>query len=313
MITFSIIVPIYNSDKYLTRCLNSIREQQYKRIEVIMVDDGSTDNSPVIAQQFQKKDSRFHYYRQNNSGPASARNLGIRVCTGEYICFIDSDDVLLPHYFNKISQRLKTDALDVLEINAFYQNENSNNLRKYLHFSYRNKVSDGVEYLSHFLDENHYFNVVPWTKVLNRKFVLTHHLFFENVYAEDELWARTVFIYASRVMFLDECLYLQYRRLSSQSKKKCDESNVKDQKATYYKLAQLYKTHVKRKNQLNILLDELSHNFVAVSVLNPNVRISSKDKIFAISNAKSFVNIANALIFCISPKLRRSIKGVVVK
>ena len=103
MITFSIIVPIYNSGNYLKRCLKSIREQQYKRIEVIMVDDGSTDNSAAIAKQFQKKDLRFHYYWQNNSGPASARNLGISVSTGDYICFADSDDVLLPHYFDRIS------------------------------------------------------------------------------------------------------------------------------------------------------------------------------------------------------------------
>ena len=174
-------------------------------------------------------------------------------------------------------------------------------------------MSNGVEYLTHFLDENQYFDVVPWTKVLNRKFVLMHNLFFENIYAEDELWARTVFIYASKAMFLDECLYLQYRRQVSQSKKKYYESHIKDQKETYYKLAHLYKMNVQRKEHLNVLLDELSHNFVAVSVLNPNVKISKRDKLFAITNAKSFVNIANALIFCISPKLRRVIKGVIVK
>lgn len=88
----SIIVPIYKTEKYLKKCLDSILNQTYDNLDIILVDDGSPDNSGKIADDYKKQDSRIKVIHQPNSGQSSARNHGLTVATGDYICFIDSDD-----------------------------------------------------------------------------------------------------------------------------------------------------------------------------------------------------------------------------
>jgi len=88
----SIIVPVYNTEKYIEKCLKSLLNQTLKDIEIIVIDDGSTDNSKNIIKNFTEKDSRFKYWYKENGGQATARNLGISKASGEYIAFIDSDD-----------------------------------------------------------------------------------------------------------------------------------------------------------------------------------------------------------------------------
>lgn len=88
----SIIVPVYNAEKYLKTCLESIQKQSFKNFEVIIIDDGSTDRSSVICKQFEKKDARFHVWRQANGGVGKARKVGLEKARGKYIFWIDADD-----------------------------------------------------------------------------------------------------------------------------------------------------------------------------------------------------------------------------
>lgn len=88
----SVIIPVYNTESYVRVCLESLVEQTYTNFEVLMIDDGSTDNSGEICQEYTERDSRFHYYRKENGGVSSARNLGIEYSRGNYLTFVDSDD-----------------------------------------------------------------------------------------------------------------------------------------------------------------------------------------------------------------------------
>ena len=90
----SVIVPVYNSEKFLQAALESIREQSYSNIEVLMIDDGSTDSSPQICDNFAREDERFRVIHQENKGPSAARNRGIDASKGEYLTFVDNDDLL---------------------------------------------------------------------------------------------------------------------------------------------------------------------------------------------------------------------------
>ena len=94
----SIIVPIYNTEKYLISCFDSILNQTYQNLEIILIDDGSTDNSGKIADDYSKKDSRIKVIHQKNAGQSAARNKGLEKATGEYISFIDSDDKIDPNF-----------------------------------------------------------------------------------------------------------------------------------------------------------------------------------------------------------------------
>lgn len=108
----SIIVPIYNVEKYLTRCLDSIVEQTYRNLEIILVDDGSTDNSGEICRQYAERDSRIRLFQQENRGQSAARNVGLDNMTGEYIVFVDSDDYISTRFVEILFESLlKSDVL----------------------------------------------------------------------------------------------------------------------------------------------------------------------------------------------------------
>lgn len=99
----SIIVPVYNVEKYLAKCINSLINQTYNNLEVLLIDDGSTDNSLIICEEFQKKDSRIKVIHKQNGGLSSARNTGIDNSNGEYLLFIDSDDWIKPNFVEILS------------------------------------------------------------------------------------------------------------------------------------------------------------------------------------------------------------------
>ena len=93
----SVIIPVYNVSRYLPQCFDSVTSQTYRNLEIIVIDDGSTDDSGIICDQYAEKDDRIHVIHTDNRGLASARNLGLENVSGEYISFIDSDDWIEPH------------------------------------------------------------------------------------------------------------------------------------------------------------------------------------------------------------------------
>ena len=109
----SVIVPVYNVEKYLTKCLDSIVSQTYTDLEILLIDDGSTDGSGEICDRFASKDSRIKVIHKPNGGVSTARNLGMELCTGEYIMFVDSDDYLSENAVEHLLHRLIADGSDL--------------------------------------------------------------------------------------------------------------------------------------------------------------------------------------------------------
>ena len=109
----SVIIPVYNVEKYLQRCVTSVTEQSYSNLEIILVDDGSVDKSGAICDDFAKKDKRIRVIHKENEGLGLTRNVGIKVATGNYICFIDSDDYIAREYIETIYSDLKKSSADV--------------------------------------------------------------------------------------------------------------------------------------------------------------------------------------------------------
>lgn len=96
----SVIIPVYNMEKYLRRCLDSVLAQDYTNLEILVVDDGSTDGSWAICQEYARKDARITVIHQENGGLSAARNTGLDRATGAYIAFVDSDDYILPNMYS---------------------------------------------------------------------------------------------------------------------------------------------------------------------------------------------------------------------
>lgn len=109
----SVVVPVYKVEKYLPECIKSIIAQNYKNLEIILVDDGSPDNCPAICDEFAKKDNRIKVIHKKNGGLSDARNAGINIATGNYICFIDSDDYVEKDYAKKLLDALSSNDADM--------------------------------------------------------------------------------------------------------------------------------------------------------------------------------------------------------
>ena len=117
----SVIVPVYNVEKYLEECLDSIQCQTYKNIEVLLVNDGSTDNSEEICERFCRQDSRFHLINQENKGLSGARNRGMSESKGEFITFVDSDDVIKEDMLEQLMEQVTSEEIDIVE--CWYSND----------------------------------------------------------------------------------------------------------------------------------------------------------------------------------------------
>ena len=109
----SVIIPIYNAEAYISECLQSVGNQSYKDFEVICVNDGSPDNSADICQRFVNKDKRFRLINQENGGVSSARNRALKEAKGEYVCFVDSDDVIDKLYLENLNNLAKDGSFAV--------------------------------------------------------------------------------------------------------------------------------------------------------------------------------------------------------
>lgn len=112
----SVIVPIYNVQDYLDKCINSIINQTYTNLEVILVNDGSTDDSEKICLNYMKNDGRIKYYKKINGGLADARNFGLEHATGKYIAFVDSDDYIEVAMFERMHDNITEYNADIAEI-----------------------------------------------------------------------------------------------------------------------------------------------------------------------------------------------------
>ena len=114
----SIIIPMYNTEQYIECCLDSIRRQTYKNLEVIMIDDGSTDNVATICKKYCNKDSRFRYFYKQNEGVSIARNMGLEIANGDIIAFVDSDDYIKENMIENMVSKMEKEKSDIVICDA---------------------------------------------------------------------------------------------------------------------------------------------------------------------------------------------------
>ena len=144
----SVVIAAYNTEKYIAKCLESLKKQTYTDFEIIVVVDGATDKTLDICEEFSKQDSRFITVYRKNGGLAAARNTGLKKCTGEYIAFVDSDDYVSPDYLEVLVNAIKMNNCDISACGYILQDENGN--EKY-HTQYKDKLMDNEMFLNNML------------------------------------------------------------------------------------------------------------------------------------------------------------------
>ena len=204
----SIIVPVYNTAPYLDTCLNSLVSQTYKDIEIILIDDCSTDNSSEIIQKWEKKDNRIKaIYKQKNSGVSDSRNIGLKIARGEYIGFVDSDDWVDINLFQIMLCSIEKNNADISICST----------RKMYYDKYTHLLVPKTEkYVSRddaFLEclcpiGKGYNNMYLWNKLFKKRIFDTFPMFRKDIhYCEDILWVTEAMCLASRVIYCPEAFY----------------------------------------------------------------------------------------------------------
>ncbi len=202
----SVIVPIYNIEKYIYRCINSILNQTYENLEIILVNDGSTDMCPKICDEYQKRDSRICVIHKENGGLSSARNAGLDVAHGEYIAFIDGDDYIDPHMLENLYFELIKSQADFSVCNVQYVDEYGEKLIQYPDDYLKYEVLDANEVFLKSLEQYGYYLVVVWNKLYKRA-LWNKYRFPETRYHEDEFSFHPVLEQCKKIVCIKEACY----------------------------------------------------------------------------------------------------------
>ena len=211
MIKVSVIMPVYNVGKYLNECIDSVINQTLKDIEIICIDDGSRDNSLNILNSYKEKDNRIHIIQQQNQYAGIARNNGLKMATGKYIIFLDSDDWFDRNMLESMYNQAEKDNSDIVICGW----KNFNNLTKNITNEF--EIQDDLINISPFspeeiADKLFIFNKPnPWTKLYRRDFFIEKELCFEDVKCYNDMTCvYTSYLLANKISVMKDC-FVYYR------------------------------------------------------------------------------------------------------
>lgn len=207
----SVIVPVYNVERFLPECLDSILSQSLTELEIICVNDGSTDNSLQILEKYAKRDKRIVVISQKNGGISNARNNGMKLAHGKYIGFVDSDDFIERDMFLTLYERAEQANADISVCNLSLYNQNSGEFSEYrnmqLYLFLKNKKGFNIEEQPEFIQ-----NIAAWDRIYKRSFIEQNHFSFpEGLIYEDQLFTIQTLLYAKCIVVTPEKLY-NYRK-----------------------------------------------------------------------------------------------------
>lgn len=210
----SIIIPVYNVESYLPECIESVLEQTYSHWELLLIDDGSSDGSPQICDEFQRKDSRIRAIHKENQGPSAARNLGIEIAGGDYIVFVDSDDWIAPGMLEEMAGKIYRYQTDL--VMCGFERVHTNWRRRYRISPYSLVILQSQMELASVYkrSETNMFGVSIWAKLYRRDILMDNHIRFRQdvSYEEDCLFNLEYFRHVSTVAVLRDIFYF-YRQL----------------------------------------------------------------------------------------------------
>lgn len=204
----SIIIPVYNTEKLLSKCLESVQNQTYKDLEIILVNDGSTDQSGFICDEYSKKDNRFKVIHKENGGVSSARNTALNIARGQYVGFIDSDDWVEPQMFENLYKIIKEYHADISICNYFKDSENKSEINSSLEsgiISYNQQQAFNT-----ILDSNS-FKGYLCNKLFSMEIIKQNHITFdEKIHFCEDLLFCCQYLLKSKSVVYDTSPYYHY-------------------------------------------------------------------------------------------------------
>lgn len=205
MVTVSVVVPVYNTGKFLKRCIDSIMTQTYQQFEVILINDGSTDDSLSVCKEIVEKYPIIQLIDKINEGVSTARNVGIELAKGKYICFIDSDDYLSNNYLEELVLTIEKSKSDVV-VCGYYKENHNHKLTKMVS-NYKLDISR--EKAMEQLYINNSFSALPWNKLYNLNLIKEYNLKFnvELRMTQDLVFNTEYFKICKKIEYISKPLY----------------------------------------------------------------------------------------------------------
>lgn len=207
----SIIIPIYNVKPYLVQCLESVLQQRYQEWEAILIDDGSSDGSEKICDDFAVKDRRFHVIHQENRGAANAKNAGLEYASGEYIAFLDSDDFVELNWLERVVNEAELSNADIVEYTfckVYTDHKEQEKSKDFRHAEYKSE-----DYLALYL--NDWTCSLFWNKLFSARLLQGIRFRKERRCIDDEFFTYKAISEAKKIIRIDDILYYYRQRASS--------------------------------------------------------------------------------------------------
>jgi glycosyltransferase involved in cell wall biosynthesis len=301
----SIIVPIYNAELYLDECIKSILNQSYKVLEIILVNDGSTDNSLKICQHFAQKDKRIKILTQNNGGQSSARNLGLDNATGDFITFIDSDDTISSDLYKKNMELMQADSsIDVIQFPYYqYYGLDIGYLKKIKpkRITLREEFYKGL-----LITEN--ISWVVWDKIY-RKDIFKNLRFVEKMYYEDNYIIFQIMSIINCLSLSNEEIYYYHARPNSLS----NAPNSKKRELNSLKVNYLVYNEIIKYSKLKLELILIQNRIVNVATSLFKNFNSTPLKYIPKNFSKKEINIKSLIDIRLPLPLSQRIKMFIIK
>lgn len=238
----SIIIPVYNIEKYIGACILSVVNQDLEssQYEIIIVDDGSTDKSPLIVKEFSQKYNNIIIHTQDNIGLGGARKSGLKLAQGEYIYFLDGDDYLAYNSLGKVVEEIKSNNLDILGFKFLKTKKlDLTDSKKQNTFEVKDSITDGINFIA----SNKNYRVEVWWYIVNKEFLQKTNLTFEDKrFVNDSYFTPSLFIEAKRVGFLNMDIYRYVQRpgsITSNKNLRHYEKHIKDLEFAIYQMNHL--------------------------------------------------------------------------
>lgn len=306
----SIIVPVYNVEKELPRCIESLLRQTYKDIEIILVDDGSTDESPCICENYAKKYLNIKVIHKENGGLSSARNCGINNSNGKYLLFVDSDDYINDETCERFLKAIEKEDVDVVVGEA--RETRNDKIVLYKHDAFQDdKVYNGNEYINIAIKNNEFY-APACLNFYKKEFLVNNDLFFkEGILHEDMQYLPRVFLNAKKVKTISYIFYEYIIRENSITTNKNYKKNIEDIFEIYSEWYDMFK-NIEDKETKKMLNCVLSKYFIAscrMFSIYQDIYPKNIDKKFLICNTLNFKELLKTMFFLCSRKLYIGVKN----
>lgn len=295
MIKYSFIVPVYNTEKYLKKCLDSLVNQTYKDFEIIVVNDGSTDKSSSIISKYQKKYKNIIVIDKENEGLSMARNRGVQKSSGKYIIFVDSDDYVSNKLLEEVDKKI--DDSDILRFQIATEDEEYTKINEYHEEGFESMCGyDAFKYLS-----SYHFVEPAWCYVIRKNYYIENKFSFKKgVYHEDFGLVPYVIYKARKVKSIDFIGYYYIQRNGSIMNNNDYKKTVKKafDMLEQYKTMRLFAKNINRKNNL----DDYFLSYISNSVIVKARELKKDEKKVYINELKK-LNVFDGVL--VNTRIRR--------